>query len=56
MASHARTYARLVEDAEPELRGPDQMRWLDLVQAELPNIRDALGSFAATTTRTPPSG
>jgi len=42
MAAHARTYARLVEDAEPELRGPDQMRWLDLVQAELPNIRDAV--------------
>ncbi len=46
MASHARTYARLVEDAEPELRGPDQLRWLDLVQAELPNIRDAVGWFA----------
>ncbi len=40
--AHARAYARLVDEAEPELRGPDQLRWLEVVQAELPNIRDAV--------------
>ncbi len=42
LAAHARAYQQFVEEAEPELRGPDQMRWLELVQAELPNIRDAV--------------
>ena len=42
LAAHAGAYAHFVEDAEPELRGPEQLRWLDLVQAELPNIRDAV--------------
>jgi predicted ATPase/DNA-binding SARP family transcriptional activator len=40
--AHASAYRRLAEEAEPQLRGPDQARWLDLVQAELPNIRQAL--------------
>ena len=40
--AHASAYRALAEEAEPQLRGPDQSRWLDLVQAELPNIRQAL--------------
>ena len=32
----------MAEEAEPQLRGPDQMRWVDLLHAELPNIRDAV--------------
>jgi len=40
--AHAIAYRALAEEAEPQLRGPDQARWLDLIQAELPNIRQAL--------------
>ena len=40
--AHASAFRALAEEAEPQLRGPDQARWLDLVQAELPNIRQAL--------------
>ncbi len=40
--AHASAYRALAEEGEPQLRGPDQLRWLDLVQAELPNIRQAL--------------
>ena len=40
--AHASAYRALAEEAEPQLRGPDQARWLDLVEAELPNIRQAL--------------
>ena len=40
--AHASAFGALAEDAEPQLRGPDQLRWLDLMQAELPNIRQAL--------------
>ena len=40
--AHASAYRALAEEAELQLRGPDQARWLDLVEAELPNIRQAL--------------
>ena len=40
--AHASAFRTLAEEAEPQLRGPDQLRWLDLIQAELPNIRQAL--------------
>ena len=40
--AHASAYRALAEEGEPQLRGPDQLRWLDLIQAELPNIRQAL--------------
>ena len=40
--AHASAFRALAEEAEPQLRGPDQARWLDLIQAELPNIRQAL--------------
>jgi predicted ATPase/DNA-binding SARP family transcriptional activator len=40
--AHARAFAGLAAEAEAQLRGPDQMRWLDLIQAELPNIRQAV--------------
>jgi len=40
--AHAGAFRRLAEEAEPELRGPDQVRWLELLDAELPNIRQAL--------------
>jgi predicted ATPase/DNA-binding SARP family transcriptional activator len=41
-AAHARAFRMLAEEAELQLRGPDQVRWLDLIEAELPNIREAL--------------
>jgi predicted ATPase/DNA-binding SARP family transcriptional activator len=40
--AHAKALQRLAQEAETELRGPDQVRWQDLVEAELPNIRQAL--------------
>lgn len=40
--AHALAYLRLAREAEHELRGPDQLRWLGLLEAELPNIREAL--------------
>ena len=41
-ARHAQSYRAMAEEAEPQLRGPDQMRWVELLYAELPNIRDAV--------------
>jgi len=40
--AHAKAFRTLADQAELQLRGPDQVRWLDLVEAELPNIREAL--------------
>ncbi|MDQ3161631.1 MAG: winged helix-turn-helix domain-containing protein [Actinomycetota bacterium] len=39
---HAGFYALLAEKAEPELRGPQQLTWVERLDAELANIRAAL--------------
>jgi predicted ATPase len=40
---HADHYLALAEDAAERLRGPDQRTWLDLLIAEQPNLRAAIG-------------
>src|SRR5262249_19693176 len=42
---HGQFFVRLAERAEPKLIGADQRRWLDLLRAELPNLRAAMGSL-----------
>jgi predicted ATPase/DNA-binding CsgD family transcriptional regulator len=39
---HARWCAALVEEAERHLTGPDQGRWLDILEVEVNNVRAAL--------------
>ncbi|MEU4229658.1 BTAD domain-containing putative transcriptional regulator [Nonomuraea sp. NPDC026600] len=39
---HARHYADLAERAEPGLRGPEQPRWLALLDADTANLRTAI--------------
>ena len=39
---HAEWFQQLVQDAEQQLAGIDQFRWLDLLDAELDNLRAAL--------------
>jgi predicted ATPase/transcriptional regulator with XRE-family HTH domain len=39
---HAEYYRGLAEEAEPHLRGPDQVMWLDRLETELNNVRAAL--------------
>ncbi|MFF0318024.1 BTAD domain-containing putative transcriptional regulator [Micromonospora sp. NPDC005252] len=41
-ARHAAYYTDLAEQADPQLRGPDQQRWLALLDAETVNLRAAL--------------
>jgi predicted ATPase/DNA-binding CsgD family transcriptional regulator len=40
---HATYYLELTERAEPELRGPEQLVWLELLGVELDNLRVAVG-------------
>jgi predicted ATPase/DNA-binding CsgD family transcriptional regulator len=39
---HALFFLDLAETAEPELYGPEQVSWLDLLEGEQPNLRAAL--------------
>jgi predicted ATPase/class 3 adenylate cyclase/DNA-binding CsgD family transcriptional regulator len=41
-AAHRDHYLSLVETAAAQLRGPDELRWLDRIEAEFDNIRAAL--------------
>ncbi|MDQ3915963.1 MAG: tetratricopeptide repeat protein [Actinomycetota bacterium] len=40
--AHAAYFLRLAEEAGPELKGPDQVRWLDVLDHEADNTRAAL--------------
>src|SRR5579871_2074681 len=40
--AHRDHYLSLVETAAPQLRGPEEVRWLDRIEAEFDNIRAAL--------------
>jgi predicted ATPase/class 3 adenylate cyclase/DNA-binding CsgD family transcriptional regulator len=47
-AAHLDYYLALVESANAKLRGPDELQWLDRIEAEFDNIRAALAfSIAA---------
>jgi predicted ATPase len=39
---HLDYFARLVRQAEPELRGKDQVEWMDILEEELENLRAAM--------------
>jgi DNA-binding CsgD family transcriptional regulator len=41
--AHAAYLLALATEAEPHLIGPDQVAWLERIERELPNVRDALG-------------
>jgi len=47
--AHRDYYLSLVETAATRLRGPDEARWLDMIEAEFENIRAALAFSIADT-------
>jgi predicted ATPase/class 3 adenylate cyclase/uncharacterized protein HemY len=53
---HLEFFLNLAERAEPELRGPDQVAWLDLLENELDNLRTALEWALERDPSIPPSG
>jgi predicted ATPase len=40
---HATFFLRLAERAYPELRGPRQIEWLEILECENGNLRAAMG-------------
>ena len=44
---HATYFLGLAETAEPELRGPDQTRWLEQLEREYGNIRTAIAWYVS---------
>jgi predicted ATPase/DNA-binding SARP family transcriptional activator len=46
--AHARSFAELVEEAEPHLRRPEQLEWFVLLRAERENILSGLRWLAET--------
>lgn len=45
--AHATYYLRLAEEAEPQLKGPRPRRWLERLQREHENLREALSFLIA---------
>ena len=42
MERHARYFAKLADEAAPELTGPDQSRWLEVLEGDHDNLRRAI--------------
>jgi len=40
---HASLFIKLAEEADPKIRGADQLKWLDILEDEHENLRAALG-------------